>query len=191
MLIRSQSSRATLDRLREARRINVTGNAGSGKSTTARMLGEQLGLPVHSLDSIVWQSGWSKTPTNLRQSLESQLIDQPAWIVDGVSTAVREASDVVIFLDAPTGTCLKRATLRTLKHLWRQRPELPPACPEWRIYPRLVRMIFRFSRHAGLEIRREAEQDSKYLVLSNAGSFEALMTTACRLSTRTLSGHGP
>lgn len=52
---------------RGCRRIFVTGNAGSGKSTYAKRLGETLNLPVHGLDAIVWQSGWRKTPPEEKQ----------------------------------------------------------------------------------------------------------------------------
>lgn len=43
-------------------KIHVTGNAGAGKTTIARKIGNELGLDVFGLDKIVWQAGWVKTP---------------------------------------------------------------------------------------------------------------------------------
>ena len=82
-------------------RINITGNAASGKTTLAARLGARLDLPVISLDSIVWQPHWIKTPTDQRLSAEQRLVASPAWIIDGVSDLVRANADLVVFLDVP------------------------------------------------------------------------------------------
>lgn len=157
------------------RRIHVTGNAGAGKTTAARLLGDRLGLPVYSLDSIVWQSGWRKTPMPVRAKLEQELVSRPAWIIDGVSKTVRDASDLVLFLDRPRSLCLARATMRTLRHLRSQRPEFPDGCREWRIYPRLLRIIWTFPAGAGHSIRQEARQLSKYCTIANEEELNALV----------------
>lgn len=82
-------------------RINVTGNAGSGKTSFARRLGVELGLAVFSLDSVVWQPGWVKTPSEQRALAERELASLPSWIIDGVSTYVRGEADLVVFSDVP------------------------------------------------------------------------------------------
>ncbi|MDA1074822.1 MAG: topology modulation protein [Proteobacteria bacterium] len=151
--------------LQQYQRINITGNAGAGKTTAAHRLGSRLGLPVHSLDPIVWQTDWKKTPMTLRAPLEEELVARPRWIIDGVSKRVRDAADLVIFLDVPARVCLFRATMRTLRHLRHQRPEFPPGCPEWQIYLRLVRLIWQFPARSGLDIRNEADQDLRYRIV--------------------------
>ena len=75
-------------------RINVTWNAGAGKTTLATNLGRALDLPVHSLDPIVWQPGWKKTPLEERRAAEPEMIAEPAWIIDGVSSTVRHSDEV-------------------------------------------------------------------------------------------------
>lgn len=45
------------------RRIAVIGNAGGGKSTLSRLLGDALALPVHHVDSIQYRPGWERTPS--------------------------------------------------------------------------------------------------------------------------------
>ncbi len=40
------------------RRIHVTGNSCSGKSTLAKQLAAALGIPRVELDALNWQHGW-------------------------------------------------------------------------------------------------------------------------------------
>src|SRR5688572_20728163 len=105
-------------------RINVTGNAGAGKTRLAYQIGEALDLPVYSLDTIVWKSGWKKTPADERRALEEGLITKSAWVIDGVSAQVRAAADCIIFLDVPRPLCAWRAIRRNLRYFHRTRPEL-------------------------------------------------------------------
>ena len=140
-------------------RIHVTGNAGSGKSTLAAYLGRALDLPVYGLDQVVWQPGWRKTPADLRDELEGQWISQPAWVIEGVSAAVRQAADVIIFLDAPRRIAYWRCLKRNLPYAFRSRPGLPPQCPELRIAPRLAKLIWRFPRRIQPDIM-QATQNS-------------------------------
>jgi hypothetical protein len=72
---------------------------------------------------------------------------------------VRAAADVVLFLDTPVALCVTRAIRRSVWHLWRQRPELPPGCPEWQVIPQMLKILWSFPRHAGLDIRNQAAQD--------------------------------
>ena len=137
------------------RRINVTRNAGAGKSTVATQLGDLLNLPVFSLDRIVWRPGWRETPPDERRQLEKELTSKGAWIIDGVSRTVREAADLVIFLDVPRVTCLCRCARRNWRYVFRSRPGLPENCPEILIVPRLVRIIWKFPRTVRSSILKE------------------------------------
>jgi len=133
----------SLDRI-PMKRILVTGNAGSGKSTLARKIAAQFGLPYHSLDRVVWQPGWKKTPKEERDRHVRELTDQEQWVIDGVSYSVQEAADTVIFLDMPRRVCFWRACKRNWRHAFHSRPELPPNCPEILIVPTLCRIIWNF-----------------------------------------------
>ena len=147
------------------RRINVTGNAGSGKTTLAKTLGHLLTIPVIHFDQIVWQPNWQKTPPETRQKAEEKLFSQKQWIIDGVSHTVREQADLVLFLDIPAYKCTFRALKRTIRHLFIQRSELPENCPEYQIIPYLFKLIWRFPKEAGAEIILEAQTSPKYRII--------------------------
>jgi adenylate kinase family enzyme len=145
-------------------RINVTGNAGSGKTTLAARLGADLGLPVFSLDAIVWQPRWTKTPPAARLAAEQRLTAPTSWIVEGVSEYVRTQADLIVFLDVPRRVCTWRALSRTLRYLNRTRPGFPDPCPEIQILPRLLKLIHRFPQRGGADIHREAAaQPNRFL----------------------------
>ena len=46
-------------------RIIILGNAGGGKSTLARKLGEKRGLRHVEIDRFLWQQGWILTPPDV------------------------------------------------------------------------------------------------------------------------------
>lgn len=144
--------------LSHLRRIHITGNAGSGKTTAAQRLSATLGIPAYSLDTIVWQPHWKKTRPADRLIAEQALTSQSTWIIEGVSEHVRGAADLVIYLDLPRNQCLRRSLRRSLRHIRTQRPEFPPDCPEWKIIPTLARIIWRFPQLVGHKIEQEAVQ---------------------------------
>ncbi len=129
-------------------KIHITGNAGSGKTTLAKRLGELLSIPVFHLDSVVWQPGWTITPEADRRRQETQLCQLDSWIIEGVSKTARSQADVTVFLDTNRSRCLIRCLQRNLPYLFKSRPELPEQCPEILIIPALVRIIWQFPTKA-------------------------------------------
>jgi adenylate kinase family enzyme len=128
------------------KRILITGNAGSGKTTLASQLAADTGLPYIGLDSIVWQAGWQKTPRAERIQQELLIADQDAWVVDGVSDVLADAADAIVFLDLPRYVCLYRVFRRNLPYLFRSRLGLPERCPEILILPSLLKIIYLFPK---------------------------------------------
>lgn len=129
-------------------RIHITGNAGSGKTTLARELGKILDIDVFGLDKIVWKENWGITPKDERVVLEKELTSKKSWIIEGVSSTVRQSADYIIFLDFPRETCLKRGLARSLKFLFTTRLELPENCPEFKIIHKLIKLIWQFDGNA-------------------------------------------
>lgn len=155
MIRGSSTVHKSSSRIENAREILVTGNAGAGKSTLAKRLAAERDLPFFSLDGIVWQEGWKKTPPGEKNERIEELIARDSWIVDGVSTRVLQAADVVIFLDVPRWRCLWQAARRNMRYLFSSRPELPDHCPEILIIPTLWKIIWHFDARVRPGILRE------------------------------------
>ncbi len=175
------------------RRILVTGNAASGKSTLARRLSGEMGIPFHSLDSVVWLPGWRKRPEGEKLRILTDLAGQEAWVIDGVSAVVQAAADAVIFLDVPRRTCIRRALWRSLRFFLRSRSELPEGCPEILMLPELLRIIRDFPARAGARILRQAgENPDGFHHIRTAEELERCLEclrTACRGGNSAGQGH--
>lgn len=156
-------------------KIHITGNAGAGKTTFAHKLGQDLGLPVFGLDKIVWQAGWVKSPLEVKTIKIHKLISQNAWVIEGVSDAVRDAADIVIFLDVNRATSYWRCAKRNWRYLLKSRPELPDNCPEILILPRLLKIIWKFKHHVRPKILDDmARRPTVYFRISQRHDLYAL-----------------
>lgn len=165
------------------KRIFVTGNAGSGKSTLAREVSELLGIPYYSLDRIVWQTGWKKTPTEEKNHRIQQLTEKESWVIDGVSSVAQINADTVIFLDVPRRVSFWRVAKRNWRYLFRSRPELPPGCPEVLIIPALCKIIWNFPskiRPGILERMEQLRDKQRHFHLNMKNDFTSLFVTLKR-----------
>lgn len=138
-------------------------------------MSKRLGLECYHLDQVVWKPHWRKSTEAERTHDINEITSGNSWIVEGVAKAVRQKSDLVVFLDVPRHRCLWRCLRRNLPYLFRSRPELPDHCPEIMILPKLLRIIWRFPANAGEEIRREAATSSRYVVIRDAKDLSALL----------------
>jgi adenylate kinase family enzyme len=115
-------------------RVLVIGCPGAGKSTFARRLATQCGLPLVELDRAYWRPGWIATPREEWLPLVQQLCAAPAWVMDGNysnSLPVRLAcADTVIWLDYPRHICMRRVLARSIRNYGRVRDGLPEGCPD-------------------------------------------------------------
>ncbi len=125
-------------------RIHITGNAGSGKSTFAKDIGDILGINVYGLDKVVWKEGWVQTPQDERMRHEKELASKPQWIIEGVSSIARQTADLIILLNFPRRVCYLRCAKRNWRYLFSSRPELPDNCPEIKIITTLIKIIWHF-----------------------------------------------
>ncbi len=115
-------------------RIAIIGSGGSGKSTLARMLGSKLDIPVVHLDVLFWKPGWVEPPREEWAAMQRELVQGERWILDGNYGGTIDirlgAADTVIYLDLPRSVCMWRVLKRRVQYARRQRPDLPPGCPE-------------------------------------------------------------
>jgi len=65
-------------------RIVVIGNSGGGKSTLARGLARELGLPYREVDALLWEPGWILTPADIYAAEHDRLLAEENWVIDGL-----------------------------------------------------------------------------------------------------------
>ena len=114
-------------------RIAILGNAGSGKSSLARALAATLSSPVIHLDRLFWKANWQKPNADEFRAQVAEAISGPSWICEGnyhrrTFDLRLPKTDLIIWLNTPRLTCLKRVMIRTLRN--EQRTDLPDGCSE-------------------------------------------------------------
>ncbi|MBN9046833.1 MAG: hypothetical protein J0H18_14375 [Rhizobiales bacterium] len=108
-------------------RIVVLGNAGSGKSTFSRMLGERLSLPVIHLDKLYWGLKWSKPMLEDFRRRVAIAVFGAGWICEGnyhrqTFDLRLPRVDLVIWMDTARTVCLKRVVIRRFFEQAERRP---------------------------------------------------------------------
>ena len=141
------------------KRILVTGNAGSGKSTVSQQLSSLLKIPVYGLDKIVWGPRWQRIAKQQCQSKLIEILENEQWIIDGVCSQAAVMANVIIFLDMPRRACYWRVIKRNLPYLFKSRPGLPPQCPEILIIGYLVKLIWNFRKSVRPTLLNLLEQE--------------------------------
>jgi adenylate kinase family enzyme len=103
-------------------KIAVVGTTCSGKTTVARRLSEQHGVPHIELDALHWGPNWSEpSRADFRARVEEALTPD-GWVADGgyhgkLGGLVLERADLVVWLDPPLRTIVARLSARTLRRI--------------------------------------------------------------------------
>lgn len=130
------------------RRIAIIGNAGGGKTTLARRLGDRLQVPVYQVDLLQWRPGWVRAPAEIIAATHERWLAQPAWVIDGWGSmpalAQRfERSDTIILVDFPLATHYWWAIKRQVRATLRPGGDWPPpGCSAWPVTGRLLRLMW-------------------------------------------------
>jgi adenylate kinase family enzyme len=103
--------------------VIVYGVTGSGKSTTARLIGERLGLPWHSVDDLAWEPGWVGVPMAVQRERIAAICAGDAWVIDsaygGWIDIPMARADLIVGLDFPRllslGRLLRRSAIRSVR----------------------------------------------------------------------------
>jgi adenylate kinase family enzyme len=102
-------------------RILVYGVTGSGKTTLAARIGEQLHLPWHSVDDLMWDPGWTLVPESEQRERVTAICAGDTWVLDSAYGSWKDVplarADLVIGLDFPRRLSLGRLLRRTARRL--------------------------------------------------------------------------
>ena len=164
-------------------RIAIIGNAGGGKSTLARRLSVNLGIPWHPVDRWQWLPGWEPAAPHAFDEAHEQALAEPRWIIDGWGPPAAlerrlRAADTIIWVDLPLRVHLRRAARRQVGSLL-GRDDAPPGCSRWRVTGRMFRLILRVER----------ERESLHELLERAAR-EGGGTLVHLTTVRDLAGYG-
>lgn len=100
-------------------KLLLIGSPGAGKSTVARRLSHELGLPLLHLDKVWHATDYSEDARQqFEQTVEDFMTSQDNWLIDGnyanrLPQRLAQA-DVVIWLDFPRWLCCYRVIKRSL-----------------------------------------------------------------------------
>ena len=112
--------------LERPRRILLKGTSGAGKSTLGRQLAELLAVPYVELDALHHGPSWSPAgATELQARVRAVVDNADGWVVDGnygrkLGTLVIDRAELIVWLDLPLPTKLRRLVRRTWLRYHRQ-----------------------------------------------------------------------
>lgn len=114
----------------------VYGVTGSGKSTTARLIGERLGVAWHSVDDLAWEPGWVGVGMEVQRERIAAICAGDAWIIDsaygGWLDIPMARADLIVGLDFPRWLSLSRLLRRSLKRIVLRTPVCNGNVETWR-----------------------------------------------------------
>ena len=163
-------------------RILMIGSSGAGKSTFAKKLAAQTGLPLIHLDDLYWDKGWVKVKRELWEARLQEALEGENWIMDGNygrTLGQRAAqADTVIFFVPPRELCLWRVIWRELSGKHPHISGLKPNLPEWEFLPytwafpnKVVGMLEVLAQHKPLRVGLVRSDREAQMLLNTAQSW--------------------
>ena len=105
--------------LHGARRINVVGTSGTGKSTFSRMLSAVKEIPHHEMDRLYWLPGWKGRSDGDFLEKVGDVTAGESWVLDGNYNRSRPVKwarvECVVWLDYSFGRTFFQAVSRAVR----------------------------------------------------------------------------
>ena len=161
------------------KKFALIGLPGSGKSTFASRLGKILNIPVHHLDSHIFEPSGRKRDKQEFIETQKVILDEMAWIVEGCSFSTFEMrfakADVLIYFHFSRFVCFWRFLKRLfnykqgfgglrivnwglLKYTWNFDKEKRARIEELKEkYPQTEFLIFKTQKDADLFLRQSCD----------------------------------
>jgi len=139
-------------------RISVVGTSGSGKSSLAQQISQQLGIPHIELDAIHHQPDWAPTPGNEFRMAVGEQIAQSAWVAAGnyhgkLGSLVWDRADTVVWFDLPRRLVMMQIIRRTMGRALTRRTLWNGNRERWQdmfsLNPERSVIMWAWSTHAG------------------------------------------
>jgi len=119
------------------RKILVAGQGG--KSTLARAIAADLGLPFIELDAIYWLPNWGeRTTEDFREQVQKTIDEHPAgWVIDGnyggpLEGQVARQAETVIYVNMPWRVLFWRTFWRSIARAYDKRIICGDNTESWR-----------------------------------------------------------
>ena len=105
------------------KKVAVFGNTGGGKSTLAKTLANKTGLPLITLDKIMYRAGGDKVPHEQYLAIHTDILKNEQWIIDGFGCVPSawerfSAADTLVYVDLPLYIHFWWVTKRFIKGLF-------------------------------------------------------------------------
>ena len=140
--------------LQSYKKIMIFGRPGSGKSTFASWLANNLNLPLHHLDKHFFTANWVERDYNESLNIQQNIVNNDAWVVDGNSIHSLEMrfhrADLALYFNFPRIICYSRI----LKRFFRPNTGLDDRASGCRetINPSLFKYMWSFEKRVRTQI---------------------------------------
>ncbi|MFH0897964.1 MAG: AAA family ATPase [bacterium] len=155
------------------KKIAILGCSGSGKTTFAKLLAQELNLPVFHLDQVSWKPGWVKEEESIIKENHHFICSKEQWIIDGNQINYLqnriEHADMIIFFNIARWKCFFRIFSRWFRFYKKQRPDLAPGCFEQLRWGYLS-YVWKFNKHytpSILKLLTQAKKTKKVCIFNS------------------------
>ena len=150
------------------KRICIIGGSGTGKTTLANNLGQQLKLPIYHIDGIHYLKDWEVRNKDERDRIILEKINEDKWIMDGTYNSTLkqrlEKADLIIYLDYSSIAQIKGALGRFIRNHGKEKQEIA-GCNEqmsWEFFWWVVNWR-KNKRQTIIEQLKEVDNDKIYV----------------------------